>query len=1269
MNELIIDYIPAKGEGSAQVRVVCRPESGADQESDPIDFSFEMSDDDRRLVQWYMEDYLSYPYAAFVDRAKKAEELMRQMGEELFDAVFSDRRSITFYSKVEDDLADCRITVRVSDPVGRSLPWELMRDPGRGYLAQKAYSFVRSRPNVPVMPVKLDLGQTINILMIISRPGGKTDVRFQSVARPLLEIFRQHRDRINLEILRPPTFPRLAEVLNKKPGFYHVIHFDGHGRFAKRAGGERYYAGESEGFLSFEEEDGGSSSVSARDLGGLLSAKNVPVVMLNACQSGMTDPETEYPALGDELLNAGVRGVVAMAYSVYVPTAAKFMGCVYGMLVEGTALDRAVSAGREILASDTLRESPLGPIPMQDWPVPVIFQSGDVRLFTPGGEKLHLDLGAMEGEQEKAGTEIGLPEPPDFGFIGRDSLMLDMETGFRKETIVLLRGMAGMGKSTAAVGFARWWAETGALGGPIFFFDFQQYVPLARVCDSIGSVFGRSVKEQLGEEWHLLDPEKRRELALQILKQIPCLMIWDNFETVSPFSKADRGDLRTAADSPASLWTQEERDELRSFLRSLRGGRTKVIITSRRDEDWLGKCYRLIETGGLSILESTELAGKVLDNAGVDRKKLKPYRSLLNYLGGNPLAIQVIMPELKNVSPDRLLPALKSGQAKIEDDESLGRSGSLTASLNYRLDHLSPDLRKKLSILGLFQGFVNANVPAAICQDDDAPEAIKGLDRAAWDDMLESARELGLLSQMGQGLYRIHPALPWFFRGAMEEGFPGEREKLERIFCRTCGAYGYQLFKLFETSAQVAMTFLRLEEPNLTHALRLARRYEDWDSVQRVLYGLCRLMNVDGRWTEWGRIVSDVETDAIGDDGEPLYGRELLWTAVVGHKARIAGDRRDFSEASRLHQKLLQHYQTRAGDQWQDKEKDELTAQEISALRNAAVAFHQIGNIASQRRQFDESGKWYRSSLEIEEKIGDEHDQAKTLHQLGYIAQERQQFDEAEDWYSRSLAIKKKIGDEHGQAYTLHQLGNIAYTQHKFDEAEEWHRRGLEIDNSIGDEHSQAKTLHLLGMIAQERRQFDEAEKWYRRSLEIEEKIGDEHDQAKTLHNLGAIAQERRQFDEAEGWYRRSLEIEEKIGDEYGQATTLHQLGMVAELRGQFDDAEEWYRRGLEITERIGDEQGQAQTLHQLGVIAQFRGQFDDAEDWYRKSLSIEEKIADEHGQAATLHQLGVIAEERGQFDEALAFYLKAEGIFKRMDDPYHLDMVWRALERVKSKE
>ena len=47
--------------------------------------------------------------------------------------------------------------------------------------------------------------------MVISRPAGpERDVPFQSVARPLMELFRPHGERIHLDVLRPPTFEQLA---------------------------------------------------------------------------------------------------------------------------------------------------------------------------------------------------------------------------------------------------------------------------------------------------------------------------------------------------------------------------------------------------------------------------------------------------------------------------------------------------------------------------------------------------------------------------------------------------------------------------------------------------------------------------------------------------------------------------------------------------------------------------------------------------------------------------------------------------------------------------------------------------------------------------------------------------------------------------------------------------------------------------------------------------------------------------------------------------
>ena len=114
-------------------------------------------------------------------------------------------------------------------------------------------------------------------------------------------------------------------------------------------------------------------------------------------------------------------------------------------------------------------------------------------------------------------------------------------------------------------------------------------------------------------------------------------------------------------------------------------------------------------------------------------------------------------------------------------------------------------------------------------------------------------------------------------------------------------------------------------------------------------------------------------------------------------------------------------------------------------------------------------------------------------HQLGMIAQERRDFASAEQWYRKSLAIKEKQGDEHGAAIAYGQLGTIAQEQCDFASAEQWYRKSLAIFEKQGNEHSAAITYHRLGMIAQEQRDFASAEQWYRKSLAIEEKQGDEH--------------------------------------------------------------------------------------------------------------------------------------------------------------------------------
>src|SRR5262249_19320232 len=191
------------------------------------------------------------------------------------------------------------------------------------------------------------------------------------------------------------------------------------------------------------------------------------------------------------------------------------------------------------------------PLPLQDWCVPVVYESMPIRLFPVPKQASSLKIAIQAGDTttSRGALDNELPRPPDAGFFGRDETLLALDRAFDTQKIVLLHPSAGGGKTTAAAEFARWYSLTGGIEGPVLFTSFEQYKPLPRVLDRIGEVFGPTL-EQTGVHWLALDDAHRRDVALQVLKQIPVLWVWDNVEPVAGFPKGTTSSS-TAAEQPA----------------------------------------------------------------------------------------------------------------------------------------------------------------------------------------------------------------------------------------------------------------------------------------------------------------------------------------------------------------------------------------------------------------------------------------------------------------------------------------------------------------------------------------------------------------------------------------------------------------------------------------------------------------------------------------------------------------------------------------------
>ncbi len=443
------------------------------------------------------------------------------------------------------------------------------------------------------------------------------------------------------------------------------------------------------GYLAFENGalPDNTELVDGPALGRLLAEAGVPVLVLNACRSAHADEEqrtknqeqsttetgrggeaetdqrkgvlhTPPPAtpppdtptsatpppdnpheqvrafgsLAQEVMDAGVAGVVAMRYNVYVVTAAQFVADLYAALAQGQTLGEAVTLGRKQLDAQPLRTIAYDPIALRDWPVPVVYEAAPIALF-PRPErsaKLAINIGAADATPARGTLDPALPPQPDAGFFGRDETLLALDRAFDNQHVALLHAFAGSGKTTAAAEFARWYALTGGVEGPVLWTAFEQPKPLARVLDQLGQMFGPSL-EQSGIHWLALDDGQRRTVALQVLRQVPVLWVWDNVEPVAGFP----------APADAILSDAEQR-ELAGFLRAARETKAKFLLTSRRDErGWLNELPFRVAVPPMPTQERVQLTRALAERHGRRIADIDDWRPLLWYTQGNPLTITV----------------------------------------------------------------------------------------------------------------------------------------------------------------------------------------------------------------------------------------------------------------------------------------------------------------------------------------------------------------------------------------------------------------------------------------------------------------------------------------------------------------------------------------------------------------------------------------------------------------------------------------------------
>ena len=264
------------------------------------------ANDHSARLDWYFAEHIRFP---FLDEqaAYDAEERIKEVGKALFDQIFgalAHREIGMLYEKLKNQgFNDCEIVIS-GPPEFHDLPWETMCDATGEVLAVRV-PITRQLGAAAGGQDALQIGTTLNILLVTARPDGVADVAYRTIAQPLVEMLNTSDFQIKLDLVRPATYreleTRLAHATKAHgAGYYQIVHLDMHGVFHRE--GPPNVTGAAAVFESCG--SGGADVVPAAKLAHLIAEHQVSMVITNACDSAAQS--TDQLSLAQELVKAGV---------------------------------------------------------------------------------------------------------------------------------------------------------------------------------------------------------------------------------------------------------------------------------------------------------------------------------------------------------------------------------------------------------------------------------------------------------------------------------------------------------------------------------------------------------------------------------------------------------------------------------------------------------------------------------------------------------------------------------------------------------------------------------------------------------------------------------------------------------------------------------------------------------------------------------------------------------------------------------------------------
>lgn len=1141
-------------------------------------------------LRWYLEKYAIWPGGWFRERARRVEDNLAVWGQRLHDAalpVAQTANVLAAWARIDGHAArrfsvhvDANATLEAGAPEAEvataheaattllGLPWELLHD-DRRFLFQGAQpTRVRRRlPNTAARAVPV-VAPPIRILLVTARPEDEacSYIDHRASAEPLVDATEALGELVQVTLLDPPTLPALRDELDRARAAhqpYHVLHFDGHGVYDRRAG---------LGGLCFEDpRDAGllerrrHETVASPELGALLDEHRIPLVFLEACQTAQAEAANE--SVASALLGAGVAAVVAMSHSVLVDTSRRFVQAFYRALAGGARVGGAMLAGQRELKDDSFRGHIFGAgeLRLDDWFVPVLYQEkADPQLFTATPARqtqedsrsaLQARLGALSADRAAALQLAPAPEP-DTGFIGRSRELLALQRLLRNggcapnARYAVLRGQGGEGKTALAAEFARWMVRSQQVWRAAFV-SVETHGTAQAVLDALGRQLSH------GYSAAAFDSAERATLEVErLLAERATLIVVDNMESVL---------LPPYLETP-ELLSEEARRELQAILalcqRLMAKGDTLIVFTSREalpapfDGERQRRELRQLEREDAVKLIERALnreagCGSTPGAPAAEDAAREAIEQLVDAVHGHARTLALLAPALRSRGVAATHDALVELMAEMDRRFPGSRERSLYASVELSLLRLSPAQRERVKVLGVFHGGVHLGVLRVMTEWDEAEIAALAAELVA----------TGLATPDPYNHLSLNPALCPYLRGRLDAP---EHEALQQAWVGAMVAYADFLVRQQSQSIEIAATLTALELPNLFALLDAVQHAGDTAATIDLATTLYSLLQANGKPRLVERVgqVRDAAAAALGEAWTHA-GFEAQRTRI---EQQLAGGR--LREAFEGAQALLERARA-MGDQAYD-----IADYDLAMACNLLAQVLQTAGAAQQALPLiDEAWQRFEAVDRARPNRGAAGMASVCVGRRGDCLLGLGRLDAAAAAYEEGIRGAEQLGDERLVAAGKGQLGTVRMLQGRHADALKAYQDARDRFTRLGEPGTVARVWHQTGRVYEEARQPEAAEDAYRKSLSLKVQLGDVAGQASSLNQLGNLyGDQLGRPEEAVAFYRQAANLYAGIRDTAKEGVVRNNLAATLRKLGptRLGEARQEIRRAIECDAPFG---------------------------------------------------------------------------------------------------